>query len=244
MHEANRNTGENINQLRRLNAFENRRLDRPDSEMGNNLFPSGRNTFQFKKSFPVVIPIPPEDAKALGLRVPNAEKPSVNSHPGSSKDAASFPGSKSPSKSPKSGKASSEKMKRATVHSKMKKEAQDSRHDKKRTYRNIATESPQSFHRKLEHGLKSLSDGAQKRRKIGSQSENNSEGSGKSATPEENRSDKLKKDSSNKSMRQLFSMAGSWSSDSVASHSDSCACCHNRESCPLHGSSFFNDTRF
>lgn len=41
-------------------------------------------------------------------------------------------------------------------------------------------------------------------------------------------------DPSAKSMRQLYSMADSWSTDSVVSHSESCPCCHNNEPCPIH----------
>lgn len=48
------------------------------------------------------------------------------------------------------------------------------------------------------------------------------------------KSDKLGQETSSKSMRQLFSIADSWSSDSVVSHSDSCTCCHDNESCPVH----------
>ncbi|XP_014608193.1 PREDICTED: uncharacterized protein LOC106788956 [Polistes canadensis] len=58
------------------------------------------------------------------------------------------------------------------------------------------------------------------------------------------RSDKLGQESSSKSMRQLFSIADSWSSDSLVSHSDSCTCCHKKELCPIHGkNSFANNKR-
>ncbi|XP_046739934.1 uncharacterized protein LOC124407647 [Diprion similis] len=52
--------------------------------------------------------------------------------------------------------------------------------------------------------------------------------------PQDDKADKPL-DPSSKSMRQLYSMADSWSSDSVTSHSDICSCCHNNEFCPIHG---------
>ncbi|XP_015189832.1 PREDICTED: uncharacterized protein LOC107073651 [Polistes dominula] len=70
-------------------------------------------------------------------------------------------------------------------------------------------------------------------------------GIGKKRMPKElDRSDKLGQESSSKSMRQLFSIADSWSSDSLVSHSDSCTCCHKKELCPIHGkNSFANNKR-
>ncbi|XP_047344118.1 uncharacterized protein LOC124946837 [Vespa velutina] len=56
----------------------------------------------------------------------------------------------------------------------------------------------------------------------------------KPTAKELDKSDKLiGQEASSKSMRQLFSIADSWSSDSVISHSDSCTCCHNEESSPV-----------
>nr|KAF7435986.1 hypothetical protein H0235_004177 [Vespula pensylvanica] len=54
----------------------------------------------------------------------------------------------------------------------------------------------------------------------------------KPVAKELDKSDKLGQEASSKSMRQLFSVADSWSSDSVVSHSDSCTCCHKKEQCP------------
>ncbi|XP_025602842.2 uncharacterized protein LOC112695031 [Athalia rosae] len=48
----------------------------------------------------------------------------------------------------------------------------------------------------------------------------------KCTTPHLDKSDRLP-DPSSKSMRQLYSMSDSWSTDSIISHSDSCPCCHH-----------------
>lgn len=63
----------------------------------------------------------------------------------------------------------------------------------------------------------------------------------KPAAKELDKSDKLGQEASSKSMRQLFSVADSWSSDSVVSHSDSCTCCHKKEQCPVHGTNSIAD---
>ena len=137
------------------------------------------------------------------------------------------------------------------------------------------SKNPKSFQARLERGLKSLSTktAAYRKAKIKSGSSGKSMDSGLTNVDvklygtggnagvkknnvtkiisgtccEEDMADKMRMKTSTKSMKQLFSKAASWSSDSVASHSESCTCCAANDNatnekrqqppCPVHGAS-------
>ncbi|XP_076628132.1 uncharacterized protein LOC143345159 [Colletes latitarsis] len=246
MHVTQR-SNEAVDQQPHARPPRNRKLDRPTDP----------KTMQLLSAFPnhniqyvngtVMIPVPPEDAKALGLRVPESRNSSVGSNSTTSRSSTRPSGSRTVRKS-------SNDVKRS---SKATRKPQDPKEERK-TQRTVASEKLSNFHAKLERGLKSISCRTKTRRKDGSETSRTSDRSSKLSPPlngadrssrrnpstcQEDKSDKIRAEPSSKSMRQLFSMADSWSSDSMISHSDNCACCHNREPCPLHGTDRVEETR-
>lgn len=131
-------------------------------------------------------------------------------------------------------------------------------------------ENPKSFQARLERGLKSLTNKTAEYRRgklkssgktvsskltdvertvaVGASENTSTSVDGEQC--EEDTGDKMRTKPSSRSMRELFSMADSWSSDSVASHSDSCTCCSIAKSnrrqppCPVHGASSSFEKKF
>ncbi|XP_043258438.1 uncharacterized protein LOC122400828 [Colletes gigas] len=198
----------------------------------------------------------PEDAKALGLRIPESRNSSVGSNSTTSRNSARPSGSRAVRKLSNDVKRSSKELKQPrNTDTKATKKPQDPKEERK-TQRTVASERLSNFHAKLERGLKSISYRTKTRRKDGSETSKASDRSSKLSPPLDrvdrssgspsscqDKSDKIRADPSSKSMRQLFSMADSWSSDSMISHSDNCACCYNREPCPFHGTDRVEETR-
>lgn len=204
----------------------------------------------------IMIPIPAEDAKTLGLRVPDSESFSSKSNSSSnSKSSAHL--SKYVGKRSNDDTRSKKDVKRhrnVDVSVKATKKQPDLKQERK-AQRTPTLERLSNLHAKLERGLKNISNRTKTRSKIGTDSAKESSNlnsatlrgygrsSGRSLKKNSaSQEDKLRKESSSKCTKQLFSMADSWSSDSIVSHSDNCACCHSREPCPFHGSeNFFQD---
>ncbi|XP_078036839.1 uncharacterized protein LOC144469959 [Augochlora pura] len=219
MHNNKRNLDKLVTQLLPPKLSANRRLDRP------------------------------EDAKALGLRIPpDSENSSLESDSSSSKNSAATSGSKI------DGKHTSDASRSNRVHGrhrhvevKATRKLQDLKREEANE-REQAMKKLNSIHAKLKRGFRSMSykktnrfddseepkaaecsynvgpaavlKGSNRPPIAGKFKKNLSNG-------QENKADRDKRES--KSMRQLFSMADSWSTDSIISHSDSCPCCHSRE---------------
>ncbi|XP_054006459.1 uncharacterized protein LOC128891184 [Hylaeus anthracinus] len=235
-----------------------RRLDRPVDPKAVQLLAAFPNHNIQLVNGTVMIPIPQEDARALGLRVPGIQE-SRNSSLGSSSTSSRNSGCPSSSKAlgkrSNDGRKSSKDLKhRRNVDTNATKKLQDLK-EERRNQRTV--EKLSNFHAKLERGLKNISYKTKTRRKVGSETTKTCDQSrlnptalsgaarslagGKSRNSplcQEDKFHKLEKQPSSRSMRQLFSMADSWSSDSVTSGSDNCACCHSQEPCPLHGFDF------
>ncbi|XP_048260188.1 uncharacterized protein LOC105667133 [Bombus terrestris] len=256
---ANRNLDQTINRSQFPKSPPNQRLNRPgDLKIMQLLSAYPDNKIKLLNGL-TMIPIPAEDAKALGLRVPDSDSFKSNS--------TSFKGPARLS-SPKSSR------KRSNDDSKLKKDVKRHRNmdvktskklpdlkQEQKAQRTATLETLSILHAKLERGLKNISNRTKARPKFHPDTPRDSDTpansspttirtSGrkstiggklrkKSSTSQGNKPDKLRKESSSKSTKQLFSMAESWSSDSVVSHSDNCACCHSREPCPFHGSDFY-----
>lgn len=244
-----------LNQLLLPSSSHNRRLDRPgDLRVMQILSAFPSNKIQLLNGT-IMIPIPPEDARALGLRVPGSENSSIGSSTPSSRSSAhsSTPSTRGKRLNNDVNKSSKDLKRQRNVDVNGTKRPPDSKQERK-VQRTAASEKLSNFHAKLERGLRSISNRTKIRRKVDSETakviklpcnlspvpfsgtDGPSLGSSfrKNLSCQEEKSDKLGKESSSKSMRQLFSMADSWSNDSMISHSDSCACCHSREPCPLH----------
>ncbi|XP_016917395.1 uncharacterized protein LOC108001072 [Apis cerana] len=199
----------------------------------------------------------PEDAKTLGLRVPDSENFSAKSNSSSSKSSAHLSNTKYVGKRSNDDTRSKKDVKRhrnVDVSVKATKKQPDLKQERK-AQRTPTLERLSNLHAKLERGLKNISNRTKTRSKVGPDSAKESSNlnsttirgygrsSGRSLKKNSaSQEDKLRKESSSKCTKQLFSMADSWSSDSIISHSDNCACCHSREPCPFHGSeNFFQD---
>ena len=212
-----------------------RKLPRPgDLNVPLNDFLPGLDKIALYSNVPFLIPIPPKDAKALGLKIPEASSSKKHSFETSSKETPNSSIAKNSSKESKDSKNqnNSKKVKKSSVG------------------------NPRSFHATVEHSLKNLASRtarsihissiqSKKKKNLASVIANaggtNHIGRLKRPKPkaanESDTSDRLSKEPSSKSMRQLFSMAESWSSDSITSRSDSCTCCHTSDPCPLHSKS-------
>nr|XP_012136816.1 PREDICTED: uncharacterized protein LOC105662018 [Megachile rotundata] len=166
----------------------------------------------------------------------NGKIPASRSHRVSDSDSYSI---ESKSTSSKGSALSGKSLKRSTNEDskdvKRQRNVDTSGSGKDRKAQRTATmERLSNFHAKLGRGLKSISDRARPRQKI--RPENGARRF--KVNGREEKSDELKKDSM--TMKQLFSTTESWSSDSVVSESDNCACCHKKEPCPLHRNYFFD----
>ncbi|XP_015599292.1 uncharacterized protein LOC107269678 [Cephus cinctus] len=194
----------NFDQSTRPGYNKGRRLDRPGQVNDNArlLMSEHQGEILPNSKFPIIIPIPPQDARALGLRIPERDSVTRDTGRMNSKN------SKLPPESSRSFQAKLERGLRSL------------------TSRNTDRKSNLEQHRNL---LPSFLTNAGGNLGIG-----NAARSIKKSNELVDSSDKPS-DPGSKSMRQLYSMADSWSSDSVTSHSDSCTCCHGKEACPIHG---------
>ncbi|XP_012287049.1 uncharacterized protein LOC105703318 [Orussus abietinus] len=203
-------------------------------------------------NFAMVIPIPSEDARVLGLKIPE-EHPSKRIPNSSGRPPSCSSKSSASSNQPKGEKSQEVKGAFSPVSGSA---LQRSKLQSFKEGRPI--ESPKGFQAKLERGLRNISNRTGSlTRKTKIEGKKNlfpwlltSAGgaprptSCKEEKPVESQEvpEVLDQDTADrstepdsKSMRHLFSMADSWSSDSVVSHSDNCSCCHGTEKCPLHG---------
>lgn len=245
MHD-NQNSDKNIHHLLPPRPPGNRRLDRPgDLKVMEFLSAYPNNNFELVNGT-MMIPIPPEDAKALGLRIPGSKEFSIGSASQCSGSSASTSKSTGKRHSIDDDKSHRDAKRHRNVDIKATKKLANLKKEQK-SQRTAASEKLSNFHAKLERGLRSISNRTRARRKVNPETSDVSpaafSGINNSPTSSSSRKNslscqeklyKLGKESSSKSMKQLFSMAGSWSNDSVVSHSDSCACCHGREPCPFH----------
>ncbi|XP_026667202.1 uncharacterized protein LOC113463992 [Ceratina calcarata] len=233
----------------------NQRLERPgDMKFMQFLSAYPDNKAQLVNGM-IMIPIPPEDAKALGLRVPDSDNFSMKPNSTSSRSSAELSSSRSRRKRSNDDTKSKRDQKRHhNTEVKLTKKLLDLKQEQK-AQRAPTLERLTNFQAKLERGLKNISHKTKVRPKANSYGEKDSDvlqsnaprrrllAAGKqkksSSSSHDEKPGKLKKESSSKSTRQLFSTAESWSNDSVVSHSDNCACCHSREPCPFHGNEFF-----
>lgn len=200
----------------------------------------------------------PEDAKALGLRVPpDADNFSMKSNSTSSKSSAQLSSSRSRRKRSNDDTKSKRDQKRHhNINGvKLTKKLLDLKQEQK-SQRAPTLERFTNFQARLERGLKNISNKTKARPKANSNGGKDSDnshpnaprrrlsGAGRqrkgSTSSQDEKPGKLRKEPSTKSTKQLFSTAESWSNDSVVSHSDNCDCCHSREPCPFHGSEFFS----
>lgn len=278
----NANHDENISEILSLlqtTSRNNRRLERPKNieksvydswlKRGNGIIQNG--------IFPTMIPIPPEDARILGLRIPGSETATKNNEKrtkkntedcrtkGESSEHHSFI-EKQVKQGRKMNENSDSRGNRISVQNLNKTAKKDSKLKSTRENGALQKENLKSFQARLERGLKTITNKTAGYRKGKSKSDS----SGKNVTSQSTKidpivpdqvgkveeivnatslksekdiGDKISTKTSAKSMRQLFSMADSWSSDSVASHSNSCTCCVVKDTnrrqppCPVHGAS-------
>lgn len=253
MMQAGQNFDKTVDRLLPPKSHRNKRLYRPgDLKIMQLLSAYPDNKIEVLNGM-IMIPIPAEDAKTLGLRVPDSESFSAKSNSSSSKSSAHLSNTKYVGKrSNDDTKKDVKRHRNVDVNVKATKKQPDLKQERK-AQRTPTLERLSNLHAKLERGLKNISNRTKTRSKVGPDSTKESNNSTtirgygrssgrslkKSSTSQE---DKLRKESSSKCTKQLFSMADSWSSDSIISHSDNCACCHSREPCPFHGSeNFFQD---
>ena len=202
--------------------FKDQKLPRPyDLNSHLNNFLPGLDKISPHHAFPIMIPIPSNDAKILGLKIPEESSSTRKASESSSKTTS---GSK---------------------------ETQKIIIDK-------TVENPRSFHATVECGLKVLANrnarsanvsNIQPNKKLLASILGNAGGTitigrlkqkSRKCTNESDTSDRLSQETNSKSIKQLFSVADSWSSDSVMSLSDDCTCCHAANTCPLHTQSKSN----
>lgn len=257
MMQASQNFDKTVDRLLPPKPHRNQRLYRPgDLKIMQLLSVYPDNKIEVLNGM-IMIPIPAEDAKTLGLRVPDSENFSAKSNSSSSKSSAHLSNTKYVGKRSNDDTRSKKDVKRhrnVDVSVKATKKQPDLKQERK-AQRTPTLERLSNLHAKLERGLKNISNRTKTRSKVGPDSAKESSNlnsttirgygrsSGRSLKKNSaSQEDKLRKESSSKCTKQLFSMADSWSSDSIISHSDNCACCHSREPCPFHGSeNFFQD---
>ncbi|XP_033333637.2 uncharacterized protein LOC117224642 [Megalopta genalis] len=231
-----------------------RKLDRPGDSMSSRLISAWFDNDARLVNRTIMIPIPPEDAKVLGLRIPDSENSSsLESNSSSSKNSTVPSGSRTDGKyANDAGRSSRVLGRRRNADVKATKRLQDSKREEEANEREQAMKKLNGIHAKLKRGLRSMSykktnrlddsevpkapecshnvgpaaalKGGNHRPAISSKFKKSLSNSRK----DETREDK-KESNAAKSMRQLFSVASSWSTDSIVSHSDNCPCCHSRE---------------
>ncbi|XP_051155311.1 uncharacterized protein LOC127277908 [Leptopilina boulardi] len=233
---------------KRPTKSKSRKLPRPsDLKPSLNDFLPGLKNISLNSNFPVLIPIPPKDAKALGLKIPEA----------SSSLKKNFSNSSSKSNTSKESCCSSSKEDPKTLIGKNNlkelenfKDSKNAKDLAKKTHKTIA-KNPKSLEDTGKRSLKNLSSknthsihlSTNKNITTGIVRNNGGNiaiGKLKHAMPqgvnESDTSDRHSKEPNSNSMRQLYSISDSWSSDSVTSQSDSCICCQASNLCPIHGS--------
>ncbi|XP_029033120.1 uncharacterized protein LOC114871425 [Osmia bicornis bicornis] len=250
--QANQSSDKTVDRLIPPASHRPRRLDRPgDLKIKQLLSTFPDNEIQLLNGT-LMIPVSAEDARSLGLRIPDLDSFSVDSNSTSSK-ASALSSVKSAKRSNEEDNKSRKDVKRQrNADGKGVKRRQDGKQERK-AQRTATIERLSNFHAKLGRGLRSISNRTRPRQKLRSEivkendDKSNADGSARSSiggrfkrklNNRDKKSDGLKKDSM--TMKQLFSMAESWSSDSMVSDSDNCACCHTKEPCPLHRNEFFD----
>ncbi|XP_031834330.1 uncharacterized protein LOC116427744 [Nomia melanderi] len=259
--QSNRNFDKTINQLLSPNPFSNRRLNRPADLKATKMLSALSNGNAQLVNRTIMIPIPLEAAKVLGLRVPELENSSTGSNSSPSKSSTVSPVSKITKKRSNDANQSDKSAKR---HRNMEVKATKKLRDLNEEQSSDGaqpTKNLSSFHAKLKKGLKNISYKRTYRRNdsedakvpessfrlspVALNESNQSSINGRLrknvSNYRKNLADRLEEDSNTKSMKQLFSMADSWSNDSMISHSDSCPCCHNRELRHFHTTDFVDD---
>ncbi|XP_076303470.1 uncharacterized protein LOC143221804 [Lasioglossum baleicum] len=245
-----RNVNKPIKQQLLPRMSRNRRLCRPaDLQAAQVMSILSDNNAQLVNDT-IMIPIPPEDAKALGLRIPESGNSSIRSNSSSSRNASLSSGAKIAGERSNDSSRSNKILRnpRNVEVVKPTKKLQGLKENES-SEREQATKKLSSFQARLKKGLKKISykkghqiDDLEATPECSQKSDlpsvlkgsnRSSIGSGKLkknlSNCQEDKADKVKKESGSMSMRQLFNIADSWSTDSIFSHSDSCPCCHNRE---------------
>ncbi|XP_076232861.1 uncharacterized protein LOC143178213 [Calliopsis andreniformis] len=252
--QSNQSSDKTINQLLPPRPPPSRRLDRPGDLKAMQLLSAYPNNNIKLVNGMLMIPIPPEDAKALGLRVPTSDDYSLRSCSTTSR-SSSYSSKIVGKRLIAEDKSNKDLKHHRNVDVKTTQKVTDLKQEQKSQRSSPTSEKLSSFHAKLERGLRSISNKTKARRKVDpetakafdlpsnfspaafSGTNNNSTAKGLKKSPlscQEGKSGRHGKELHSKSMKQLFSMTGSWSNDSMISHSDSCACCHGREPCPFH----------
>ncbi|XP_076658652.1 uncharacterized protein LOC143362406 [Halictus rubicundus] len=256
-----RNVNKPMRQLAPPKVSPKRRLDRPADLQASQLMSllSDNNAQLVNRT--IMIPIPPEDAKALSLRIPESENTSVGSNSSSYRNSALSSGSKIAGKRSNDTNRSNKVLRHPRNVEVVKPMTKlQGLKENEASEREQATKKLSSFQARLKKGLKKISYrkanqiddledtpecsykgdlscvlNGSNRPSIGSKLKKNL------PNCQEDKADKLKKESGSMSMRQLFNIADSWSTDSIFSHSDSCPCCHTREVRHSHATDFVDD---
>lgn len=244
-----------MDQKKRPTESKSRKLPRPsDLKSSLNNFLPGIENISANSKFPVLIPIPSKDAKALGLKIPEASsllKKKLSSKCNSTSKGGGSRGSCCSSSSSRSSSCSKEDPKTLIGKNYLKEleNYKDSRNSKDftRKIHKTIVKNPRSLEDTGRRSLKNLSSrntrsihlapnknftnaivrnivgvARMKQAKLGNFNEPDT-------------SDRHSREPNADSMRQLYSISDSWSSDSVASESDNCTCCHASNPCPIHG---------
>ncbi|OAD53338.1 Protein sickie [Eufriesea mexicana] len=241
---TNRSFDKTNNRLLPPKSSRNQRLDRPGDLKNIQLLSAYPDSKIKIINGLIMIPIPPEDARALGLRAPDTDNSSVKSNSALSKSSANVANSKTLRKKTDDEDKSKKEVKRnRNVDTKTPKKVLDLKQERK-AQRAATLEKLSNLHAKLERGLKNISNKTKTRPKGRSDSVKDSNnttsnpspipnpnatgfrGTGRStisskfrknSSSQEDKQEKLRKESSSKSTKQLFSTTESWSSDSVDS---------------------------
>lgn len=227
---------------KRPTKSKSRKLPRPsDLEASLNDFIPTLENISLNANFPVLIPIPAKDVKALGLKIPEASssvKKKFSNSSSKSNTSKESGGSKEETLIGRNNMKELDNLKELKnskdlkkIHKKILKNPKSLDDTGKRSLKNLSSRNTRSIHlttnKKIIPGIV---------RNVGG---NFAFGKLKQATQqgsnEPDTSDRHSKESNSNSMRQLYSISGSWSNDSVTSRSDSCTCCHASNICPIHG---------
>ena len=235
MHDANQSPERTIDRVFRKSR---RRLSRPaDAKLAQLLsaYPENENVKVLNGV--TMIPVPPEDARALGLRVPDESNATGSSaHLSTSKSLKK----RSNDDNNNDGSIEWRDVKRcqnanARREERSRKLAKHPKKERKAQRTTVAMDKLCSLQARLERGLRSISNKTKTRPKVRADATKDLDSPRSRNDPSCSREDKRRREPSSVSTKQLFSLTESWSSDSVVSRSDNCACCHGQEHpCPLH----------
>ena len=254
MHDANQSFERTIDRV--LLRKSRRRVSRPaDAKLAQlSAYPEN------KVKVLTIIPVPSENARALDLRVPEEESSDGLKSNRSSARLSISRSSKVKKRSNDDNEFTTRDVKRyqnvdVRREERSRKLAKSPKEERKGTQRIATMDKLSSLQAKLERGLRNISNKTKARAKVRSDAPKDFSGSSNMSpiargsgrpistmrkNPSSSREDK-RRESSSVSTKQLFSLTESWSSDSVISRSDNCACCHSQEPCPLHGSDIFHE---